>query len=108
MHERKSIMNKLCDGVIALPGGFGTLEEFFEMLTWGQLGLHSKPIAILNINRFYEGLETLINTMTDKGFLKQQNREMLLISDNIDDLLNLMSHYKVPEIGKWIVKENMT
>jgi uncharacterized protein (TIGR00730 family) len=108
MHERKSIMNKLCDGVIALPGGFGTLEEFFEMLTWGQLGLHSKPIAILNIDGFYEGLETLINTMTDKGFLKQQNKDMLLISDDVEVLLDLMLHYKAPEIGKWIVKESLT
>jgi uncharacterized protein (TIGR00730 family) len=105
MHERKRIMSELCDGVIALPGGFGTLEEFFEMLTWGQLGLHKKPVAIFNINNFYKGLEILIKTMTRTGFLKQQNKDMLLINDDIEVLLDLMSHYKAPEVGKWIVKE---
>jgi uncharacterized protein (TIGR00730 family) len=105
MHERKRIMSELCDGVIALPGGFGTLEEFFEMLTWGQLGLHKKPVAIFNINNFYKGLEILIKTMTRTGFLKPQNKDMLLINDDIEVLLDLMSHYKAPEVGKWIVKE---
>jgi len=70
MHERKMKMNELCDGVIALPGGFGTLEEFFEMLTWAQLGLHKKPIAILNIDGFYDPLIILVQTMVDKGFKK--------------------------------------
>jgi uncharacterized protein (TIGR00730 family) len=106
MHERKRIMSELCDGVIALPGGFGTLEEFFEMLTWGQLGLHKKPVAIFNINNFYKGLEILINTMTRTGFLKQQNKDMLLINDDIEVLLDLMSHYKAPVTGKWIEKVN--
>lgn len=84
MHERKTRMNDLCDGVIALPGGFGTLEEFFEMLTWAQLGLHKKPIAILNIDGFYNPLRELIQTMVDKGFLKDANRQMVLISDNVN------------------------
>eukprot|EP00029_Vermamoeba_vermiformis_P004249 TRINITY_DN14792_c0_g1_i1.p1 TRINITY_DN14792_c0_g1~~TRINITY_DN14792_c0_g1_i1.p1 ORF type:complete len:189 (+),score=2.94 TRINITY_DN14792_c0_g1_i1:165-731(+) len=87
MHERKTKMNDLCDGVIALPGGFGTLEELFEMLTWAQLGLHKKPIAILNVNGFYDSLIVLLQTMTEKGLLKDVNREMLLVSNNIDDLL---------------------
>ena len=90
MHERKTKMNDLCDGVIALPGGFGTLEELFEMLTWAQLGLHKKPIAILNINGFYDALITLLETMTEKGLLKEVNQKMLLVSDNIDDLLHQM------------------
>ena len=68
MHERKTRMNELCDGVIALPGGFGTLEELFEMLTWAQLGLHKKPIGILNIDGFYDTLIDLIQTMVSKGF----------------------------------------
>lgn len=105
MHERKTKMNDLCDGVIVLPGGYGTLEEFFEMITWGQLGLHQKPIAVLNIGGFYDDLINLIQTMVDKGFLKQINQEMLLVSDNIDDLLNLMNNYKAPTVGKWISKE---
>jgi len=102
MHERKTKMNELCDGVIALPGGFGTMEEFFEMLTWAQLGLHQKPIGILNINGFYDSLIALIQTMVDKGLLKEMNQKMLLVSDNIDDLLNKMTSYVAPVVGKWI------
>ncbi len=105
MHERKTKMNDLCDGVIALPGGFGTLEELFEMLTWAQLGLHKKPIAILNINGFYDSLIVLLQTMTEKGLLKEVNREMLLVSDDIDDLLHKMRNYAPPTVGKWIDKE---
>ncbi|VXA91608.1 LOG family protein YvdD [Flavobacterium sp. 9AF] len=105
MHERKTKMNELCDGVIALPGGFGTLEEFFEMLTWGQLGLHKKPIGILNINGFYNELVQFLNTMVNKGFLKEVNRDMVLVSDSINDLLHQMQNYKAPEVGKWINKE---
>ncbi len=107
MHERKTRMNDLCDGVIALPGGFGTLEELFEMLTWAQLGLHKKPIGILNVNGFYDALMDLIQTMVDKGFLKQINQQMLLESDNIDDLLVKMNTYVAPVVGKWISEETV-
>lgn len=107
MHERKTKMNDLCDGVIALPGGFGTLEELFEMLTWAQLGLHKKPIAILNVNGFYDSLIALLQTMTEKGLLKEVNREMLLVSDNIDDLLDKMKNYVAPTVGKWIDKKKL-
>ena len=104
MHERKTKMNDLCDGVIALPGGFGTLEELFEMLTWAQLGLHKKPIAILNINGFYDSLIQLTEIMVSKGLLKEANQQMLLVSDNIDDLFDKMNNYKAPVVGKWIEK----
>jgi uncharacterized protein (TIGR00730 family) len=107
MHERKTKMNDLSDGVIAMPGGFGTLEEFFEMLTWGQLGLHKKPIAILNIDGFYNPLILLVQTMVDKGFLKQVNQQMLLVSDNIEELLEKMKNYTAPVAGKWISKETL-
>lgn len=107
MHERKTKMNDLCDGVIALPGGFGTLEEFFEMLTWAQLGLHKKPIAILNVDGFYDSLLTFIQTMVDKGFLKEINQQMVLVSDNIEDLLEKMKNYTAPSVGKWIDKEKV-
>jgi len=107
MHERKTKMNDLCDGVIVLPGGYGTLEEFFEMITWAQLGLHKKPIAVLNIDGFYDDLIKLIQTMVDKGFLKQINQEMLLVSDDIDELLAKMRNYQAPTIGKWISKEEV-
>jgi uncharacterized protein (TIGR00730 family) len=104
MHERKTKMDELSDGVIALPGGFGTMEEFFEMLTWAQLGLHKKPIAILNVDGFYDELISLLQTMVIKGFLKEVNQKMLLISDNIEDLLTQMKNYKAPAVGKWINK----
>ena len=90
------------DGVIALPGGFGTLEEFFEMLTWAQLGLHRKPVALLNVDGFYDALLALVDTMVDRGFLRKENREMLLFSDNIEDLLDKMRKYEAPSVGKWL------
>lgn len=107
MHERKTKMNDLSDGVIALPGGFGTLDELFEMLTWGQLGLHKKPIAILNIDGYFESLIIFIQTMTDKGLLKEVNQQMLLVSDSIDDLLDKMENYVPPTVGKWIDKNDI-
>lgn len=107
MHERKTKMNKLSDGVITLPGGFGTLEEFFEMLTWAQLGLHKKPIALLNCNGFYDELLQLIETMVKKGFLKEVNQQMLISSDTIEDLIQKMQEYKAPSVGKWITKEEL-
>ena len=107
MHERKTKMNDLCDGVIALPGGFGTLEELFEMLTWGQLGLHKKPIAILNINGFYDSLIELTKVMVEKDLLKEVNQKMLLVSDNIEDLLEQMKNYVAPTVGKWVDKKKL-
>ena len=105
MHERKTKMSELCDGVIALPGGFGTLEELFEIVTWAQLGLHSKPIGILNTNGFYDQLIDMIQTMVDKGFLKSVNQQMLLSANTISELLEKMKNYYAPVVGKWITKE---
>ncbi|MGB1314583.1 MAG: TIGR00730 family Rossman fold protein [Chitinophagales bacterium] len=105
MHERKTKMNDLCDGFIALPGGFGTLEELFEVLTWSQLGLHKKPIGILNINGFYDDLINLLSQMVEKEFLKDINKQMLLVSNDIDDLIAQMKNYKTPKVEKWIHKE---
>ena len=102
MHERKTKMNELCDGVIALPGGFGTMEEFFEMLTWAQLGLHQKPIALLNIDHFYDALIAFVQTMAEKGFLRDVNRQMLLVGHDIDDVLGKMDGYVAPAVGTWI------
>lgn len=107
MHERKTRMNELSDGVIALPGGYGTLEEFFEMLTWAQLGLHKKPVAVLNIDGFYDPLIVLTQSMVDKGFLKQVNQQTILVSDKIDELLKKMKHYIAPSVEKWITKEKV-
>ena len=104
MHERKQLMNEHCEGVIALPGGFGTLEELFEMLTWGQLGLHQKPIGILNVAGYYEALVRLLDEMVTNGLLRPSNRAMLLVSADIDDLLQQMANYQPPSVGKWMDK----
>ncbi len=104
MHERKSKMNDLCDGVIALPGGYGTMEELFEMLTWAQLGLHKKPIGLLNVAGFYDSLAALVQNMVQKGLLKEVNRQMLMIDSHINSLLAQMKGYVAPEVGKWITR----
>ncbi|MBB1150369.1 MULTISPECIES: TIGR00730 family Rossman fold protein [unclassified Myroides] len=105
MHERKAKMDELSDGIIALPGGYGTLEEFFEVLTWGQLGLHKKPIALYNVAGFYNPLMLMIDSMVEQGFLKKENKEMIIISDDIDALLQQMIQYEAPKVGKWIAKD---
>ncbi len=105
MHQRKMKMNELCNAVIALPGGFGTLEELFEMLTWAQLGLHKKPIGILNTDGFYDDLIAMLDGMVSKGFLKQANRDMAIVSSEIGELLSLMKQYQPPIVSKWIDPE---
>jgi len=107
MHQRKTKMNEFSDGVIALPGGFGTLEEFFEMLTWAQLGLHKKPVAILNVNGFFDSLIDFVQIMVEKGFLKEINQKMLITSKNIEDLIYQMDNYDAPTVGKWITTETI-
>lgn len=105
MHERKLKMHELSDGVIALPGGWGTMEELFEMLTWSQLGLHQKPIGLLNINGFYDELVSMIEKMVHKGFLTEQSLELLLICDDMEDLLDRMENYHAPDLNRLIRKE---
>lgn len=102
MHERKLKMHELCDGVITLPGGFGTMEEYFEVLTWGQLGLHSKPTGLLNCKGFYDPLLELATTMVKSGFLKQQNRDLMLVAAEIPVLVNMMENYMAPVVKKWL------
>ncbi|WP_346315926.1 TIGR00730 family Rossman fold protein [Chitinophaga sp. YIM B06452] len=107
MHERKTKMNQLCDGVIALPGGYGTLEELFEMITWAQLGLHQKPIALLNVNGYYDHLVKLLQHMTGEGLLKAENQRMLLTGTDILQVLEQMRQYTPPLVGKWITEEEV-
>jgi len=101
MQERKTKMDELSDGVISLPGGFGTLEELFEILTWASLSLHTKPIGLLNVNGFYDDLLKMTQKMVDKGFLKQEYNAMILVSDSISDLLEQMKNYEAPTLKKW-------
>ncbi|MDR5589771.1 TIGR00730 family Rossman fold protein [Christiangramia sp. SM2212] len=104
MHERKLTMNELSDAFITLPGGFGTFEELFEIVTWAQLGLHRKPIGLLNINGFYDDLIHMLNKMTSKGLLKQDNLDILLVSDDFDDLLKQMRNFEPKPVPKWMNK----
>lgn len=102
MHERKMTMHELSDATIALPGGYGTLEELFEMLTWAQLGLHAKPVALLNINGFYNPLLNMVETMVSNGFLKDTHRDTLIIDNNPETLLQKMQHFQPQTTPKWI------
>lgn len=102
MHQRKLKIHDLSDGFIALPGGFGTLEELFEIITWSQLGLHQKPIGLLNVNGFYNDLIELLEKMVAKGFLKMENLELLIVDDNIESLLNKMRAFKPTQVPKWL------
>jgi uncharacterized protein (TIGR00730 family) len=104
MSKRKVRISKLVDGYIALPGGFGTLDEIFEALTLGQLGIEKKPVGILNTNGFFNHLIKQLDVMVTEGYLKQSNKEMLIVSDSVDDLITKMFNYKAPEMSKVINK----
>lgn len=104
MHERKALMEELADGFIAIPGGFGTLDELFEILTWAQLGLHTKPIGILNVDNFYTPLLNMLETMETNQLLKPIHKNMLLVSETKEELLKKMQAYQAPELPKWIKK----
>ncbi|WP_431121599.1 TIGR00730 family Rossman fold protein [Flagellimonas flava] len=105
MHQRKLKMHELSDGFMALPGGYGTLEELFEIITWGQLGLHQKPIGVLNCDGFFDSMLQFLDTMVAQGFLKQENREMLLVDSSAAGLLEQMRNYTPLITPKWIEKE---
>ena len=105
MHTRKARMAELADGFIALPGGFGTFEEFCEILTWGQLGFHVKPMGLLNVNGFYDPLLAMFDKAVAEGFLRQQNRDMALAASDIATLLNAMATYRPEPVSKWLKEE---
>jgi len=107
MHDRKVIMYEKSDGFIIIPGGFGTMDEFFEITTWGQLGLHIKPIGILNTNGYYDALIVQCKMMVDRGFLKQENLDAVVVDTTIDGLLDKMNNYKPLPAPKWLNKEGL-
>jgi uncharacterized protein (TIGR00730 family) len=107
MHQRKQMMNDLCDGIITLPGGFGTLEEFFEVLTWLQLGLHQKPIGILNVNGFYDFLLKQMDVMVEQCFLKPLNRQLVLSSAIPIELVSMMNGFKAEPDDVWFKERNL-
>ena len=108
MHQRKQMMNDLCDGIIMLPGGFGTLEEFFEVLTWLQLGLHNHPVGVLNINGFYDALLTQMDVMVEQRYLKPANRKLVLTSADPIELVSLMENIDIKPDEVWFRDRNLT
>lgn len=108
MHQRKQKMADLSDGVITLPGGFGTMEEFFEVLTWLQLGLHNNPIGLLNVGEFYNPLLSQIDLMVEKKFLKPLNRELVLSHHDPKALIGLMENFDSDPDDVWFKDRNLT
>ncbi len=106
MHERKAMMAELSDGFIALPGGLGTIEEIFEVLTWAQLGFHRKPCALLNAIGYYDNLCAFLNHTVIEGFVNTASRAMLMTESDPRVLLERFENYQAPVVNKWIDKEN--
>lgn len=104
MHERKALMADLSDGFIALPGGVGTLEEIFEVWTWGQLGYHEKPCGFLNVESYYDHLITFLDHQTEEGFTKAAMRNMVQIADTPEAMIALFKAYAPPSTPKWITR----
>jgi uncharacterized protein (TIGR00730 family) len=102
MHERKALMAELSDGFIALPGGYGTFEEFCEVLTWTQLGVHAKPCALLNVAGYYDALLRLFDHAVAEQFVVPENRDLVLVDDDPDALLEKMRTHHAPSVQKWI------
>jgi uncharacterized protein (TIGR00730 family) len=106
MHERKALMAEFSDGFIALPGGFGTFEEFCEIVTWAQLGIHRKPCALLNVDGFYDHLIALFDFSNQQKFIRDEHRSLVLVESEIEKLFVLMKEYRAPLLEKWIDKDS--
>jgi uncharacterized protein (TIGR00730 family) len=107
MHDRKALMSDLSGGFVALPGGTGTLEEFFEVLTWAQLGEHRKPCGLLNAAGYYDPLLAVFDHMVAKGFLSEEHRAMILVQTEPEPLLEAFARYRPPEVPKWIDRDEV-
>lgn len=107
MHERKAIMAELADGFIAMPGGIGTFEEFFEILTWAQLGIHEKPCGLLNVTGYYDGLLALCDNAVTEGFLLPAHRRLILDETDATILLDKMANYKPEITEKWLDRNDL-
>lgn len=105
MHERKAMMADLADGFIALSGGIGTFEELFEIWTWGQLGVHSKPVGLLNIAGFYDPLIAFLDSVVSSGFLSQRHRDMLVLANDPAAMLDAMAAHAPSPMGQWIERD---
>ena len=108
MHERKALMAELSDAFVALPGGLGTFEELFEVLTWAQLGLHSKPIGLLNINGYFDPIVALVDRAVSEGFCRDEHRRLFIVDDQPERLLSRLRDHQPPAVGKWIHSRDET
>lgn len=102
MHERKALMAELSDGFVALPGGMGTLEELFEVLTWGQLGMHRKPTGLLDVGGYFEPLIAFLDRMVSEGFLRPEHRALVLVEREPEALVAGLATHRPPAVTKWI------
>ncbi len=102
MHERKAMMADLSDAFLALPGGVGTLEELFEIWTWGQLGHHRKPVGILNVEGYFDPLLAFVDRQYSEGFMRHEHRDMLVVESDPARVLKRFSNYLAPAVAKWI------
>ncbi|MDQ1393749.1 MAG: hypothetical protein QOF30_2726 [Acidimicrobiaceae bacterium] len=102
MHERKQKMFELADAFVALPGGLGTFEELTEMATWAQLGIHNKPMLTLDVHGYWEPFHALLHAAADGGFMKQDNRRLIVNVEHVDDVIPTLQTYEVPFVDKWI------
>jgi uncharacterized protein (TIGR00730 family) len=102
MHERKAMMARLSDAFIALPGGYGTFEELLEIITWAQLGLHRKPIGLLNVENYFTSFVTLVENAVHEGFIRPEHRGLMVVSDQPRDLLLRLTHHQMPPVRKWV------
>jgi hypothetical protein len=102
MHERKQTMFELADAFVALPGGLGTFEELTEMATWAQLGIHNKPMLTLDVNGYWKPFHALLHAAADGGFMKQDNRRLVVNVGRVDDVIPTLQSYEVPFVDKWL------
>jgi uncharacterized protein (TIGR00730 family) len=102
MHERKAMMAELSIGFVALPGGLGTMEEFFEVLTWSQLGLHTKPCGLLNVSGYFDPLLAFLDATVSERFVKSEHRALVITSTSPTELLGRLAAYRPPQVEKWI------
>lgn len=107
MHERKTIMFDRADGFVALPGGLGTMEELFEILTWSQLGLHAKPVGLLNVGGYFSKLIGFLDHTVEEGFVAPAHRDLLLHDDDPERLLRRLREFRPPETGGWLDEEDL-
>ncbi|MEK7667491.1 MAG: TIGR00730 family Rossman fold protein [Gemmatimonadota bacterium] len=105
MHERKAVMAELADAFIALPGGLGTLDELFEAMTWAQLGLHQKPIGLLEVDGFFEPLVVFLERAVAEGFVRAEHRAALTVATEPERLLERFAAYQPPSVGKWLGRD---